>query len=274
MISQIPGGADGVEQLVCDGKTLRGSAIKTEEGNHRFVAQVTVYARALGVALAQKAFDTHESSERAALKELLSGLKLEGVVIKAARCQLRARLPNCRQTSRRMRCIRRRRFSMVLLLRRRLRLRPGGRRVPDDLAEGFSEGVAQPTHLRRQVACQFDGKRHIPFLATDHEKRHGHDTIWTLRAKEAPHHIKEKWPGSAWIVEVIADTTTRKGKRELRQHLFLTSLRTAPEALLRLIRQRWSIENEWHWARDVELGPRRSALSSFRRSVWRRSSSR
>ena len=34
--------------------------------------------------------------------------------------------------------------------------------------------------------------------------------------------------------EVIADTTTRKGKRELRQHLFLTSLRTAPEALLRL----------------------------------------
>jgi predicted transposase YbfD/YdcC len=53
---------------------------------------------------------------------------------------------------------------------------------------------------------------------------------------------------------VIADTTTRKGKRELRQHLFITSLRTAPEALLRVIRQRWSNENEWHWARDVQLG--------------------
>ena len=24
--------------------------------------------------------------------------------------------------------------------------------------------------------------------------------------------------------------------------------------MLRLIRQRWSIENEWHWARDVQLG--------------------
>jgi hypothetical protein len=24
-------------------------------------------------------------------------------------------------------------------------------------------------------------------------------------------------------------------------------------ALLRLIRQRWSIENEWHWARDAQL---------------------
>jgi hypothetical protein len=41
----------GLDLLVCDGKTLRGSAIETEEGYHRFVAQVTVYARALGVAL-------------------------------------------------------------------------------------------------------------------------------------------------------------------------------------------------------------------------------
>jgi predicted transposase YbfD/YdcC len=37
-------------------------------------------------------------------------------------------------------------------------------------------------------------------------------------------------------------------------HYFLTSLRTAPKALLRLVRQRWSVENEWHWVRDVQLG--------------------
>ena len=42
MISQIPGGEDHLDQLVCDGKTLRGSAIETDDGNHRFVAQVTV----------------------------------------------------------------------------------------------------------------------------------------------------------------------------------------------------------------------------------------
>ena len=83
MISQIPGGAQGLEQLVCDGKTLRGSAVETDDGGHRFVAQVTVYARALGVALAQKSYDTHESSERAALKELLSTLELEGTLIQA-----------------------------------------------------------------------------------------------------------------------------------------------------------------------------------------------
>lgn len=52
MISQIPSGSEGFDQLVCDGKTLRGSAVEAEDGSHRFVAQVTVYARALGVALA------------------------------------------------------------------------------------------------------------------------------------------------------------------------------------------------------------------------------
>jgi hypothetical protein len=83
MISQIPGGAPALDQLVCDGKTLKGSAIETADGNHRFVAQVTIYARALGVALAQKAYDTHESSERAALKELLSTMDLEGKLIQA-----------------------------------------------------------------------------------------------------------------------------------------------------------------------------------------------
>jgi predicted transposase YbfD/YdcC len=104
-----------------------------------------------------------------------------------------------------------------------------------------------------QIGCQFEGKRKIPFTATDHEKRHGRDTVWELRAKEAPEHIKENWPGSAWIVELITTKTTRKGTSSAR-HLFITSLRTAPEALLRLIRQRWSIENEWHWARDTQFG--------------------
>jgi hypothetical protein len=83
IISQIPDGTEALDQLVCDGKTLRGSAVETEDGNHRFVAQVTVYARALGVALAQKTYDTHESSERAALKELLGTLDLDGALIQA-----------------------------------------------------------------------------------------------------------------------------------------------------------------------------------------------
>ena len=108
--------------------------------------------------------------------------------------------------------------------------------------------------LHRQIGAQFQGKRHIPFTATDHEKRHGRDTLWELSAKEAPEHINASWPGSALIVEVPTTTTTRKGTRRTTRHLFLTSIRTMPDALLRLIRQRWSIANEWHWARDAQLG--------------------
>jgi hypothetical protein len=72
-----------------------------------------------------------------------------------------------------------------------------------------------------------------------------------MRAKEAPEHIKANWPGSAWIVELQA-SGCRDGKPFKARHLFLTSLRTCPEALLRLIRERWSIES-WHWIRDTQL---------------------
>jgi hypothetical protein len=36
MISQVPGEAEGLDQRVCDGKTLRGSAVEAEDGSHRY----------------------------------------------------------------------------------------------------------------------------------------------------------------------------------------------------------------------------------------------
>jgi predicted transposase YbfD/YdcC len=113
---------------------------------------------------------------------------------------------------------------------------------------------SNPKPLYCQNGCQFEGKRKIDFTATDVEKRHGRQTRWELKAKEAPEHIKTNWPRSAWIVKLITSTTTRKGKRDIACHRFITSLRTTPDALLRLIRQRWSIENEWNWMRDTQLG--------------------
>jgi predicted transposase YbfD/YdcC len=55
------------------------------------------------------------------------------------------------------------------------------------------------------------------------------------------------------MIEMVP-ATTHKGTTTTRRHLFLTSIRATPESLLRLIRQRWSNENAWHWARDVHLG--------------------
>ena len=105
--------------------------------------------------------------------------------------------------------------------------------------------------LHRQIRSQFQGKRHIPFVATEHEISHGRDITWTLRAKDAPEHIRQTWSGTSWVVEV-STTGSRDGKPFQATHLFLTSLRTTPEALLRQVRERWSIES-WHWIRDTQL---------------------
>jgi predicted transposase YbfD/YdcC len=110
---------------------------------------------------------------------------------------------------------------------------------------------ANQRSLYRQITDQFVGRRKIPFMATDHEVSHGRDITWTLRAKEAPEHIKVNWHGTSWIAEVIA-TGTRDSKPFKATHRFITSLRTTPEALLRLVRERWSLES-WHWIRDTQL---------------------
>jgi len=34
---------------------------------------------------------------------------------------------------------------------------------------------------------------------------------------------------------------------------YVTSLRTTAKALLQHVRDRWSIENSWHWVRDTQL---------------------
>lgn len=85
MLAQIADLDTDFDQLICDGKTLRGSAAQVDgaDGATRFITQVTLYARELGVAIAQTSFDTGEFHERAALKALLSTLELEGVLIQA-----------------------------------------------------------------------------------------------------------------------------------------------------------------------------------------------
>ena len=69
-IAQIPGGAADLDQLVCDGKTLRCSIEPTKGGGTAFIAQVTLYSAALGVAISQACYATGENHERAVLKQL------------------------------------------------------------------------------------------------------------------------------------------------------------------------------------------------------------
>jgi len=92
MLAQSTDGATGLDQLVWDGKTSRGSIVATDGGGGAYgwppadcvnIAQVTPYSKALGAAIAQATFDTLENHERAVLRELLSSMDLEGVLIQA-----------------------------------------------------------------------------------------------------------------------------------------------------------------------------------------------
>ena len=95
------------------------------------------------------------------------------------------------------------------------------------------------------------GKR-VPFQASASERGHGRESTWTLRAMEAPEWIKEIWPGSALII-AVRSVGTREGRPIEETRYYVTSLRTTAKALLQHVRDRWSIENSWHWVRDTQL---------------------
>ena len=62
----------------------------------------------------------------------------------------------------------------------------------------------------------------------------------------------EQWPGSATII-AVGSHGTREGKPQDETRTYVSSLRTGAKAMLKAIRQRWSIENSWHWVRNVPV---------------------
>ena len=92
----------------------------------------------------------------------------------------------------------------------------------------------------------------MPWETSHHEAGHGRNIVWTLRAMPAPAWVVEQWPGSVAIIAVRSQGV-RDGRPVDETRYYVTSLRTSAKALLRLVRNRWSIENSWHWVRDVAL---------------------
>jgi hypothetical protein len=65
------------------GTSLRCSSEPTSGGGSAFIAQLTLYSEALGVAIAQACYATGDNHERAVVQKLLGELDLEGVLIQA-----------------------------------------------------------------------------------------------------------------------------------------------------------------------------------------------
>ena len=96
--------------------------------------------------------------------------------------------------------------------------------------------------------------RKTPLHTSKRERGHGRDITWTLWGMPAPEWVVENWPGSATVI-AVRSRGTRQGKSIDETRYYVTSLRTGADALLRHVRDRWSIENSWHWPRDTQLKP-------------------
>jgi predicted transposase YbfD/YdcC len=94
--------------------------------------------------------------------------------------------------------------------------------------------------------------RRTPLQASRRERGHGRTITWTLRGMPAPEWVVENWPGSATVM-AVRSKGTRAGRPIDETRYYVTSLRTSARALLQHVRDRWSIENSWHWPRDTQL---------------------
>lgn len=124
------------------------------------------------------------------------------------------------------------------------------------LAQRNADFLIAVRHSRRRgfrlIRDRLTYARRVPWSLSNREVKRGRDTTWELRAMPAPDWVMEQWPGSATIIAVRSHGI-REGKPQDETRYYVTSLRNGAKALLRAIRQRWSIENSWHWVWDVPL---------------------
>ena len=197
-----------LDQQICDGKTLRGAIEPTARGGSAFIAQVTFYSAALGVAMSHGLLRHGRKPRASSAATATPGAGFGGRADPGGRAPYPA---------------------------------PAFRQLQEQGADFLLTAKANQKTLHRQIRSQFQGKRKIPFVAKAHEIGHGCNITWTLRAKQTPDRLRDAWVGTSWIVEVTA-SGSRDSKPFQAQHLFLTSLRTTPQALLQLMRDRWSMK--------------------------------
>lgn len=101
--------------------------------------------------------------------------------------------------------------------------------------------------------------RKTPWQASNRERKRGRDLTWTLRGMPAPEWVVENWPGSATI-KAVRCKGARVGKSIDEILNNVSSLRTNAKGLMKHVRDRWSIENSWHWPRGHPTQGRRAPL--------------
>lgn len=94
--------------------------------------------------------------------------------------------------------------------------------------------------------------RRTPWQASNRECKSGPDLTWTLWSMPAPEWVVEQVQASATI-RAVRCKGARDGKSVNETRYTVSNLRTSAKGLIKHVRDRWSIEDSLHWARDTQL---------------------
>ena len=95
--------------------------------------------------------------------------------------------------------------------------------------------------LHRHLSEEFFYSPKSHFTAMDSDLSHGCDTTLNIRVESIPASITKARSARCWIVNLVV-RGVRGVKPSYQRHLFLTSQRFTPDALLQLVRNLWCIQ--------------------------------
>lgn len=226
----LPGGV----VINLDGKKLRSSATKREQqtahaqGGKSAVHLVEAWCGAFQMCLAQYKV-ANKSNEIAAIPVILNWLEIEGciITIDAIGCQ--------RSIAEQ---IQGKKADYILALK--------------ENQEGLYLGVAEAFD---NLAPELAAERY------DEQNEQGHGRkekriCRTIPAQELPDWtFSGKWAGLKQVVEVYAERTVlASGEYSTEKRYYISSLNCDATRFNQLIRGHWAIENQLHWAMDVQFG--------------------
>jgi predicted transposase YbfD/YdcC len=217
-VSQIVPAAAPRGQMAIDGKTIRGSA----DGARRPAHIVSAFSTDLGIVFGQERVE-QKSNEITAIPELLEALYVKGflVSIDAMGCQKEI-----------------------------------ARKIIDKGGDYLLMVKGNQPSLLEQVSAAFSTERRADMPRFEHlDTSHGRvvsQLTWTAPATQTAID-RQEWP-QCKTISMVASLRQAGGKTsDLEQRYYISSRELAPEAMAKVIREHWAVENKLHWMLDVNF---------------------
>lgn len=214
--------------LQVDGKTLRGSAGSLEkqlpdnQGGQRAIHMLNLWCAEEGICLKHKELEGKQN-EVSGIQDFFDDLEITG-------CTITFDAMFCQKTT------------IQKVLRRK--------------ANYLIKVKKNANKLHTEIKQQFDDRREIIEPSSIKEKGHGRTERRDCRVLDASvlsEKTRLEWPKIETIIEIDSLRKT-PFKTSERKHYYISNLKEDSDAMAKIIRTHWSIENHLHRALDVVFG--------------------